>query len=149
RCSRWARSRPARQPPRGAVPGCGAGCPVAGPRRPVVAAPAGSAAGHPARDGSQPQMVLPIPVSGCNRYHCSRQASVSPMKQRTLGSPGLAVSALGYGCMGLSQGYGPANDTESIRTLHRAIELGVTFLDTAMSYGVGHNERLLGRALAG
>jgi aryl-alcohol dehydrogenase-like predicted oxidoreductase len=71
------------------------------------------------------------------------------MKQRTLGRHGLTVSALGMGCMGLSQGYGAADDTESITTLHRAIEAGITFLDTAMSYGTGHNERLLGRALAG
>lgn len=71
------------------------------------------------------------------------------MKQRTLGRDGLAVSALGLGCMGLSQGYGAADDTESITTVHRAIEAGITFLDTAMSYGIGHNERLLGRALAG
>ncbi len=71
------------------------------------------------------------------------------MQQRKLGSDGFATSALGLGCMGLSQGYGPADDDESIRAIHRAIELGVTMLDTAMSYGQGHNERLLGRALAG
>lgn len=55
------------------------------------------------------------------------------------------MSALDYGCTGLSQGYGTAGDTESIGAPQRAIELRVTFLDTAMSYGVGHNERLLGR----
>jgi aryl-alcohol dehydrogenase-like predicted oxidoreductase len=70
------------------------------------------------------------------------------MHQRTLGD-GLTTSALGLGCMGMSQGYGPADDAESITTLHRAVDLGVTFLDTAMSYGTGHNERLLGQALAG
>jgi aryl-alcohol dehydrogenase-like predicted oxidoreductase len=69
------------------------------------------------------------------------------MEQRHLG--GLAVSALGLGCMGLSQGYGPADDDESVRLIHRALDLGVTMLDTAMSYGQGHNERLIGRALAG
>jgi aryl-alcohol dehydrogenase-like predicted oxidoreductase len=69
------------------------------------------------------------------------------MEQRHLG--GLATSALGLGCMGLSQGYGPADDDESVRLIHRALDLGVTMLDTAMSYGQGHNERLIGRALAG
>jgi aryl-alcohol dehydrogenase-like predicted oxidoreductase len=71
------------------------------------------------------------------------------MRQRHLGSDGLVTSALGMGCMGLSQGYGPADDAESIRAIHRAAELGVTMFDTAMSYGQGHNERLIGRALAG
>jgi len=71
------------------------------------------------------------------------------MKKRILGVQGLAVSVLGLGCMGLSQGYGAANDIESVATMHRAIDLGITFLDTAMSYGTGHNERLLGHALAG
>ncbi|HEY7014854.1 MAG TPA: aldo/keto reductase [Streptosporangiaceae bacterium] len=69
------------------------------------------------------------------------------MEQRHLG--GMAVSALGLGCMGLSQGYGPADDDESVRLIHRALDLGVTMLDTAMSYGQGHNERLIARALAG
>src|SRR5262252_5911049 len=71
------------------------------------------------------------------------------MQQRQLGSDGLVTSALGMGCMGLSQGYGPADDDESIRAIRRAAELGVTMFDTAMSYGQGHNERLIGRALAG
>lgn len=71
------------------------------------------------------------------------------MKTRTLGRDGLTVSAIGLGCMGLSQAYGRANDAESIETLQRAIDLGVTFLDTAMSYGGGHNERLIGQAIAG
>ena len=69
------------------------------------------------------------------------------MEQRTLGS--LTVSALGLGCMGMSQSYGPADEDESIRTIHRAIELGCTFLDTADAYGRGHNEELVGRAIAG
>ncbi|ABC80320.1 aldo/keto reductase [Anaeromyxobacter dehalogenans] len=68
---------------------------------------------------------------------------------RRLGSQGLEVSALGLGCMGMSQSYGAADEAESIATLHRALELGVTFLDTAEVYGPFHNEELLGRALAG
>jgi aryl-alcohol dehydrogenase-like predicted oxidoreductase len=68
---------------------------------------------------------------------------------RTLGSQGLNVSAIGLGCMGMSQSYGPADEGESIATLHRAIELGCTFLDTAEVYGPFANEALLGRALKG
>jgi aryl-alcohol dehydrogenase-like predicted oxidoreductase len=74
------------------------------------------------------------------------------METRNLGGEGragLVTSALGFGCMGLSQGYGPADDEQSLRVLHRALDLGVTMLDTAMSYGGGHNERLLARVLAG
>lgn len=61
----------------------------------------------------------------------------------------LDVSAQGFGAMGLSHVYGQADETESIRTLHRAIDLGVTFFDTATAYGSGHNEELLGRAITG
>jgi aryl-alcohol dehydrogenase-like predicted oxidoreductase len=68
---------------------------------------------------------------------------------RKLGHQGLEVSALGLGCMGMSQSYGVPDDQESIATLHRAIELGVTFLDTAEAYGPFSNEELLGRALEG
>ena len=71
------------------------------------------------------------------------------MEQRSLGRGGLKVSALGLGCMGMSEFYGPGDDAESIATIHRAIELGVTFLDTADMYGVGRNEELVGRALKG
>ncbi len=71
------------------------------------------------------------------------------MKTRKLGRQGLEVSALGLGCMGMSQSYGPADETESIATIHRAIELGVTFFDTAEAYGHFKNEELLGRALQG
>jgi aryl-alcohol dehydrogenase-like predicted oxidoreductase len=69
------------------------------------------------------------------------------MEQRRLGGQGLTVSALGLGCMGMSQSYGPADEGESVATLERALELGVTFFDTANAYGQGHNERLVGRAL--
>lgn len=71
------------------------------------------------------------------------------MQKRKLGNQGLDVSAIGLGCMGMSQSYGPADETESIATLHRAIELGCTFLDTAEVYGPYKNEELLGRALKG
>jgi aryl-alcohol dehydrogenase-like predicted oxidoreductase len=69
--------------------------------------------------------------------------------QRKLGRQGLEVSALGLGCMGMSQSYGVRNDPESIATLERALELGVTFFDTAEVYGPFHNEELLGRTLKG
>ena len=71
------------------------------------------------------------------------------MSTRKLGTQGLEVSTIGLGCMGMSQFYGPADESESIATLHRAIELGCTFLDTAEVYGPFKNEELLGRALAG
>jgi aryl-alcohol dehydrogenase-like predicted oxidoreductase len=71
------------------------------------------------------------------------------LSTRKLGTQGLEVSAIGLGCMGMSQSYGPADETESIATLHRAIELGCTFLDTAEVYGPHANEELLGRALQG
>jgi aryl-alcohol dehydrogenase-like predicted oxidoreductase len=74
--------------------------------------------------------------------------SNTPIPTRKLGQQGLTVSALGLGCMGMSQSYGPADENESIKTIHRAIELGVFFLDTANVYGNGHNERLVGRAIA-
>ena len=71
------------------------------------------------------------------------------MKQRTLGRQGLVVAELGLGCMGMSQSYGPGDDQESVATIHRALELGTTFLDTADAYGPFTNERLVGRAIAG
>jgi aryl-alcohol dehydrogenase-like predicted oxidoreductase len=67
---------------------------------------------------------------------------------RALGD-GLVVSALGLGCMGMSQSYGPADREESIATVHRALDLGVTFLDTSDVYGRGHNEELVGEAIRG
>jgi aryl-alcohol dehydrogenase-like predicted oxidoreductase len=68
---------------------------------------------------------------------------------RTLGRNGLTVSTLGLGCMGMSQSYGPADRDESIATIHRALDLGVTFLDTSDMYGSGHNEQLVAKAIAG
>src|SRR4029453_16029859 len=70
------------------------------------------------------------------------------MEQRNLGQ-GLATSALGLGCMGMSDFYGPRDDAESIATIHRALDLGVTMLDTADMYGPFHNEQLIGTAIAG
>jgi aryl-alcohol dehydrogenase-like predicted oxidoreductase len=69
------------------------------------------------------------------------------MKQRKLRD--LTVSAIGLGCMGMSEFYGPSDEQESIATIHRALDLGVTFLDTSDMYGSGHNERLVGKAIAG
>lgn len=71
------------------------------------------------------------------------------MEQRTLGTQGLTVSAVGLGCMGMSEFYGPSDEAQSIATIRRALDLGVTFLDTADMYGVGANEELVGRAIAG
>ncbi len=71
------------------------------------------------------------------------------METRKLGNQGLVVSALGLGCMGMSDFYGPTDDVESVATIHRAIALGVTFFDTADMYGPFKNEELLGRAIRG
>ena len=71
------------------------------------------------------------------------------MDQRKLGRNGLEVSALGLGCMGMSEFYGASDETESIATIHRAIALGVNFLDTSDMYGLGKNEELVGRAIRG
>ena len=69
------------------------------------------------------------------------------MQKRKLGNNGLIVSSLGLGCMGMSEFYGERNDKDSIATIHKAIELGLDFLDTADMYGVGHNEELVGKAI--
>ena len=70
------------------------------------------------------------------------------MDQRRLGSEGLIVSEIGLGCMGMSEFYGTGDEEESVTTIHRAIELGITFLDTADMYGPFTNEKLVGRAIA-
>lgn len=71
------------------------------------------------------------------------------MTYRRLGNSSLVVSSLGLGCMGMSEFYGPPDDPQSIATLHRAMDLGVTFIDTADMYGIGRNEELVGKAIAG
>src|SRR4051794_3435978 len=71
------------------------------------------------------------------------------METRSLGSSGPVVSALGLGCMGMSGMYGPSDRAESIATIHAALDAGVTLLDTGDFYGMGHNEMLIGEAIAG
>lgn len=71
------------------------------------------------------------------------------MMQKRLGKSGLTVSRMGLGCMGMSEFYGPGDEAESIRTIHRALDLGMNFLDTADIYGLGRNEELVGKALRG
>src|SRR4051812_12709273 len=71
------------------------------------------------------------------------------MRTRRLGRNGPEVSAVGVGCMGMSDFYGPADESESIATIHAAQEAGITLLDTGDFYGMGHNEMLIRQALAG
>jgi aryl-alcohol dehydrogenase-like predicted oxidoreductase len=71
------------------------------------------------------------------------------MRKITLGHSDLDVGIIGLGCMGMSEFYGATDETESIATIHEALELGINFFDTSDMYGIGHNEKLVGRALAG
>ena len=71
------------------------------------------------------------------------------MERRRFGNTDLTVSIIGLGCYGMSGAYGPAEDTESIATIRRALDLGVNLLDTSASYGKGHNHRLIGDAIRG
>ncbi len=72
------------------------------------------------------------------------------MRHRKMGGSGIEVSVIGLGCWGMSGSYGPADEAESVATLHRALDLGVDFIDTADSYGEdGHNESLIVRTLKG
>jgi aryl-alcohol dehydrogenase-like predicted oxidoreductase len=79
----------------------------------------------------------------------SGSAILEPMKTRALGKTGIRVSAIGLGCMGMSEYYGPSDDASSIALLRTAVERGITFFDTADMYGVGHNEMLLAQAFRG
>jgi aryl-alcohol dehydrogenase-like predicted oxidoreductase len=88
---------------------------------------------------------LPLPIA----VYTFSDAIHDAMKYTTLGRSGLSVSALGLGCMGMSECYGPSDDAESRLILERALELGINFLDSADSYGPHHNEALIGKFLAG
>ena len=71
------------------------------------------------------------------------------MQERQLGTDGPFTSALGLGAMSFSSVYGRSDDVESVQTIHAALDLGITLIDTADAYGAGHNEKLVGRAIAG
>src|SRR2546430_3350469 len=93
-----------------------------------------------------------IPVCGCVAWSYFQLQLITrrnSMITRQLGSGGPRVSALGLGCMGMSDYYGPADRTESIATVHTALDAGITLLDTGDFYGMGHNELLLNEALQG
>jgi aryl-alcohol dehydrogenase-like predicted oxidoreductase len=71
------------------------------------------------------------------------------MEPRRLGKQGLTVSAMGHGCMGMSDAYGPADEAESVATIHRALDLGINLLDTSDAYGPFTNEELVSKAIRG
>src|SRR4030088_2324709 len=87
--------------------------------------------------------------STARRYRWRLIMATPTIGTRMLGRSGLAVSTLGLGCMSTSFAYGARDDVESEATLHRALDLGVSFIDTADVYGAGHNEVLVGRGIAG
>lgn len=89
-----------------------------------------------------------VVAAQAHRHGQGRLARGGFVQRRQLGRSGLEVSAIGLGCMGMSSMYGDSNEAESIATLHRAIDLGMDFLDTSDMYGNGHNEELIGRAIA-
>src|SRR2546427_9254949 len=112
---------------------------------------------EPAQEIENPIAVRPDPVRraglGIQLASGSRNNPKSwrerSMQHRKLGHSKQSVSALGLGCMGMSEFYGPRDDQESIETIQRALDLGLNFLDTADVYGRGHNEELAGRAVRG
>src|SRR5439155_24530632 len=103
-----------------------------------------AAAGSRNRDVADGVARLPIRCSTKRRVEDNTR-----MQQRKLGGEGLVVSGLGLGCMGMSEFYGSRDDAESIATIYRALELGITLLDTADVYGPFTNEQLVGRASRG
>src|SRR5215213_1749893 len=87
-------------------------------------------------------------LSGISIFNLVSYPRRVTMDTRTLGAQGLEVSELGLGCMGMSEFYGTADEEESIATIHRALELGINFLDTADMYGPFTNEKLIGEAIS-
>src|SRR4030081_822256 len=94
-------------------------------------------------------MMSPLAAYSARQIHIPIVRGGLTMLTVALGSQGLTVSRQGLGCMGMSEFYGQGDDTESIATIHRALELGVTLLDTADIYGPHTNESLVGGAIAG
>ncbi len=156
---------------------CGCGGTMAGPSRPTIAALGQNTllrgpGPQSARSVGQTWPIAEFVARGGQRcadvaslrrgraspgtalVHKEEENEISPcaansMETRRLGRNGPVVSALGLGCMGMSQSYGRPDEAESVRTIHRALELGVTFLDTADVYGPHTNEELVGRAIRG